>query len=42
MKISAEMLSEAEMLVAQITVASQEAAGYVPGCISFGCGLSLD
>ena len=42
MKISAEMLSDAEVLASQITVTSQEAAGYVSGCISFGCGMALD
>ncbi len=42
MKISAEMLSEAEVLAAQITVTSQEAADYRSGCIVFGCGMGSD
>lgn len=42
MKISEELLSEAEMLAAQITVTSQEAADYRSGCIVFGCGMGTD
>ena len=42
MKITAEMLSEAEELAAQITVTSQEAADYRSGCIVFGCGMGSD
>ena len=42
MEISKELLSEAEALAVQITATSQEAADYRSGCISFGCGLSLD
>lgn len=42
MKISKELLSEAEALAARISTTSQEAADYRSGCISFGCGMSLD
>ena len=42
MKITEELLSKAEMLVAQITVTSQEAADYMSGCIVFGCGMGTD
>ena len=42
MKISKELLSEAEALAAQIKATSQEAADYRSGCIVFGCGMGSD